>query len=182
MSSQGAEMTIGRKLMFSFGAVFAAMLLLGIESMSAIASLNSRFRTTAGPTVRKVVLADRIDVAKSNMLAGQRGMIMFTTSKETGRADASRDLFLKSAESIKRMLDELDPLLVLADSRSITARLRAEVAQWAAVYPEMDALCRAGDAAKAATVAGDKTFSIYAAMGEDSAQLGRLTLGVLESD
>lgn len=44
-------MTIGRKLMISFGAVFAAMLLLGIASISAIGGLNARFRTTADVTI-----------------------------------------------------------------------------------------------------------------------------------
>src|SRR5579885_1629327 len=175
-------MTIGRKLILSFGAIIALLLLVGGESARAISALNERFLYTTTSTLHKVVLASRIDTAKSNMLAGQRGMIMFTTSKEMERANAARELFLKNADAIGKALDELEPLLVLAETRAVTARLRNNLAQWKAVYPEMDALCRAGDAARAATVAGDKTLPIYKAMGEDTARLNELTERVLEAD
>jgi len=175
-------MTIGRKLILSFAAMLAVLLLLGGESVNAISGLNERFHVTADQTFHKVVLAARIDTAKSNMLAGQRGMIMFTTSKETDRANAARDLFLKSADSIKAALDEVEPLLVLAETKTVTGRLRNDLAQWVAVYPEMDALCRAGDAARAATLAGDRTLPIYKDMNEDTARLTSLTEKVLEDD
>src|SRR5579884_3180284 len=128
------RMTIGRKLTLGCGAITAAMLILGAESLSAISTMNARFRNTADKTVRKVILTNRIDTAKSNMLAGQRGMIMFTTSKEVQRADAARELFLKNADIINHSLDEMDPLLVRAESRTVVARLRSDTAQWLAVY------------------------------------------------
>jgi methyl-accepting chemotaxis protein len=175
-------MTIGRKLTLSFGALIAALLLLAGTSLSSIGSLNARFHATADLTARKIVLANQIDTAASDMQAGQRGLIMFTFAKMDQRAEAARKQFRDNAEVVIRSLDEIEPLLILAESKEATARMRAQITQWQSVFPEIERLCAGGDAMGASSLAAEKTLPIYKVIGDDADLLRSLTLKVLNAD
>jgi len=71
-------MTIGKKLIASFAVMLVMTLLLGISSLSAISELSSSLDTAVNATTRKIELIDAVSTARSDMLAAQRGVIMFT--------------------------------------------------------------------------------------------------------
>jgi CHASE3 domain sensor protein len=107
-----SQMTIGKKLLLCFGAVLTVRLL-SISAVSAVSSLKSRFDITVDNTARKIVLADNINTAVSNMLAAQRGLIVMTFAKDFGQTGTARELFRKNVDAINRALDELRPLVVI---------------------------------------------------------------------
>jgi len=120
--------------MLSFGAILAVLVLLSGASLSAISSLKSRFDTTVDKTARKIVLADNINTAVSNMLATQRGLIVMTFARDFERTGTARELFRKNVDVINKSLDELRPLVVLPEVRQLIEEMTKEVAEWTSAF------------------------------------------------
>jgi CHASE3 domain sensor protein len=71
-------MTIGKRLTLSFAAMVIVTLILGITSLNSVGKLSQALDIAVNKTTKKIILSDTIRTARSDMLAGQRGVIMFT--------------------------------------------------------------------------------------------------------
>jgi methyl-accepting chemotaxis protein len=152
--------TIGRKLVASFASLLALLLLMAYVSLSAIGKLNNSFDSTAERTVRKIVLADLIDTAKSDMIAAARGLIMVSYSEDLDRAPGLREAFNHGADSVQKSLDELRPLLDGEESLGIHSEMTSELTRWRASFKEQDRLCSAGKPGEAMAYARATTLQL----------------------
>ena len=168
--------------MLSFGAILAVVVLLSGAALSAISSLKSRFDTTADKTARKIVLADNINTAVSNMLAAQRGLIVMTFAKDFERTGTARELFRKNVDVINKSLDELRPLVVMPEVKQIVEEMTKEVPEWTSAFSDQDHLCQAGNPNAAWTIAKTVGLSIYQKMGAQAARITEIQRGLLDQD
>ena len=127
-----SKMTIGRKLIASFAAMLFATVILGIASLVAINKLTSRLDTAVNQTTRKLQLIDSVSNSRSDMLAAQRGFIMFAYAKSPVGAAKAKGLFESAAANWAQKLSEVRPMLVTEEGRRMADQLETGLPRWRA--------------------------------------------------
>jgi methyl-accepting chemotaxis protein/methyl-accepting chemotaxis protein-1 (serine sensor receptor) len=174
--------TIGKKLTLVVSAIVIVVLALSYFSFRAVNSLEGTYNRAADRTFRKALLADQMNIAESDMLAGQRGMLLYSLLRKPSLASDGQHLFDSSADKVSKAMTEFRPLLVTAQGREWANDLEANLQAWKAVLVEMESLCKRGDAATAAKVGLDKGVPLYHAMGQDAAHLTEQQADFIKSD
>jgi methyl-accepting chemotaxis protein len=177
-----SKTTIGQKLIASFAAMLLVTLVLGVASLTAVHELSSRLDTAINKTTKKIELIDAVSNARSDMLAAQRGVIMFTYAKSTAGAGRAKHLFESAADGWAKSVSEIRPLLVTAEAQQLTKQLEADLSQWRVAFAEIEELSLCGNCDAAVKIAVDKGIPIYDAAGRESARLRELQKGLLEKD
>jgi methyl-accepting chemotaxis protein len=177
-----SKITIGQKLIGSFAVMLILALVLGITSLVMVGRLSASLDRAVNVTTKKIELIDTIGNAKSDMLAGHRGIVLFTYAKVSERVEASRKLFRSAAESWATSLAELRPLLVTDEGRQITKQLETELADWRSVFAEIEKSAASGDPEAAARIAAVRGAPIYEASAQQTRRIREIQLGLLEKD
>src|ERR1035438_3022323 len=165
------SLTFGAKINGAFAAlaaVLAATVWLGFHTAG---TLSESLESATAHTTRKLELIGAMNSGRANMAAGQRGAIMFAYAKESGQSASARQLFRESAESFRKALAEIGPLLVTEEGKQLVSRIEARFAQWLPAYSELEQLLDAGNLEGAAKVLLEKTKPHYVALGEDCTKL-----------
>ncbi len=134
-------MTISKKLMLSFGAMLAMVLFLGYSAVSSVDTLGSQLKTATTTTARKTEIAGQLAADAARMRVGQRGIIMFSMMKDQAGAKQSAGVFVDSAADIRKLLEELRPLIVTETGRRAAAEVEAQVNEWLPLYQEITDAC-----------------------------------------
>jgi len=138
------KMTVGKKLMLGFGAMFAMVLGLSYSSERAITGLGARLNETANKTTRKVELAGQIQWAVAEMRAASRSTVLSAILKENAELKKARAAFQAEVNTIEQILDEMRPLLVSERGKRAVDGVEEGVTAWVPLYDQMDQLCSTG--------------------------------------
>jgi methyl-accepting chemotaxis protein/methyl-accepting chemotaxis protein-1 (serine sensor receptor) len=163
--------TIGKKLLWSFGGLLVLLATLSYASLSAVGSLKELFDVAVEKTAEKIILAADLDKAESDMLAWQRGLVLYTIEMDSASAANARDRFHKSGDVAARSLEAIRPLLVDAEGRRLADDAKSAIAQWTTAFAEIDRLCGTGDTAAAVAYGAAKIIPIYETLSRDAARL-----------
>jgi PAS domain S-box-containing protein len=154
-----------RKVEQKIIACFAAILLLiGIQgwlSVHRLAAMNDNFNIAADSTVRKIWLAGDIKMAVSDMIAADRGVLLYTREKNATQVEASKKLFADRVVLIERDIAELKPLISSAEGKHAVEVVVRGNAAWQEIFREMERLCAAGDVEAASYLEADKAMPLY---------------------
>ena len=175
-------MTIGQKLIACFVAMLVATLALGISGLTTINKLSRSLDTAVNVTTKKMELIDSVSIARSDMLAAQRGVIMFGFAKSTAGAEKANRLFVTSSETWTKNLSELRPLLVTEEGKQLMNQLEIGLSQSRSVLGEIEQLVASGNGDAAVRIAVDKGVPIYDAAGRDTQRIRELDRELLEKD
>jgi methyl-accepting chemotaxis protein len=176
-----SQMTIGKKLIGCFVAMLVLTLSLGIFSLSAISDLSESLNTAINKTTKKIELVDAVSIARSDMLAGQRGVILYTFTKDAGGLERAKQLFESAAGIWSTSISELRPLLVTDEGKQLAAQLDTDLASWRTVFGEIEQLSGAGNAEAAAKVGLEKGVPIYESAGKGSQRVNEIHKQQLEN-
>jgi methyl-accepting chemotaxis protein len=177
-----SQMTIGKKLILCFSVVLLITLVLAITSLNAINKLSGSLDTAVNRTVKKIGLINAISSARSDMLAGQRGVVMFTFGKSPEGAGKAKQLFESSAGKWANALSQLQPLLVTEEAKRSANQLEDALASWRSAFSQIEQLTASGNADAALKIAVEKGVPIYEAAGRDSQRVQEMQTGLLEKD
>jgi methyl-accepting chemotaxis protein/methyl-accepting chemotaxis protein-1 (serine sensor receptor) len=178
----GSQMTIGKKLTLSCAAMLAVTLALGVFSLNAIGKLSDRLDTAVNKTTKKIMLIDAVVGARSDMLAAQRGIVMFTFGKSPVGIEKAKRLFESAAQRWADSVSELKPLLVTDEGRQATNQLEASLVAWRAAVGELEECCSSGNPEGGITIAVDKGVPIYEAAGKSAQRIQDIEKDLLEKD
>jgi methyl-accepting chemotaxis protein len=175
-------MTIGRKLTASFAAMLVVTLALGIYSLKAISNLSDSLDTAINKTAKKIELVNAVTTARSDFLAAQRGIVMYTFNKSDAGVEGAKRLFESASGHWSTSLSELRPLLVTDEAKQLSNQLDTELAGWRTVIGEVQQLCAAGKLDDALKVATGQGVPIYEAAGKDSERIQEIQNQQLQQD
>ena len=94
--------TIETKLMGGTVALFALAAVLGYNGLSTDNKFKDEFDNAVGSTVQKVLLADKIGIANSEMISTQRGIILAAFAKDNAELENTSNLSSSKARSSRR--------------------------------------------------------------------------------
>ncbi|HPT29004.1 MAG TPA: methyl-accepting chemotaxis protein, partial [Bryobacteraceae bacterium] len=165
------QMTIGKKLMLSFGVLLALMMGLAYSSLSSGSTLSGELDTAVNKTARKTELAGQIQAAVSNMRAGQRGLILFSMLKDTSKAEMAREAFRTAAAGIEKSTAEIRPMLVTEAGLRAVDNIQSQAGVWIPLYQEIETACAAQRFDAAMTSTMDRTVALAGQMQNATSQL-----------
>ncbi|MGH9627626.1 MAG: methyl-accepting chemotaxis protein [Bryobacteraceae bacterium] len=120
------QLTLGTKLMASFGALILLVLVVGITSLRVSSDLSSDLDNAVNVIAKMQLLAGQISTATSDMTALERGVAFSTVLQQPDKADAFKRQFQESELLVRKRLDEFSSLPGSAEIRNELEQLRRE--------------------------------------------------------
>ncbi len=137
------QMTVGKKLMIGFGAMFAMVLAVGYSSETAIKSLGARLHES-GNCARSVEEAGAIQTSVAAMRAAARSTILSAVLKEDAEWKKARESYQAEVNRVSQVLDEMRSLLDDEREKRTLERVQEGLTAWVPLYEQMDELLAAG--------------------------------------
>ena len=166
-----SQMTIGKKLLLSVGAVLLMSVAQGITSLQSTTQLNASLENATSKTARRLILVGLIDAAGSDMLAAQRGIIMYAFAGSAPGLERSKALMNSAAAEWQKSIDQVRPMLVSEDSRQLVNQMQEELTMWRAALTDVARLAEQGDPQTALELATARCVPIYEASMRDTNRL-----------
>ncbi len=174
--------TMQTKLVTCVAVMFALAAILGYSGLSTATTFKGAFDHTADSTVRKVVLADEIANADSDMVSAQRGLILGAFAKDTAESEKNQEVFKSKAASIEKDLDEIRPLLTKEEGKTAVSDIAADLTQWRPHYDEVVQQCQGQHVAEANRIRKEVTAPIYNKLAASARRLRDLQIETVAED
>ncbi len=174
--------TIGTKLMAASAAMFALTALLGYTGLNSLSTFNARFDTVADKTTRKIELATAMDDAQSEMMSAQNGIVLGAFAKDPAEISTNEQSFRKYAERIRKITEELSPMLITAESKGLTKDAEARLGEWLPLFEDLLRAANGENASEADRIRRQLTAPVMEKLGADVTRLQQIEREVLARD
>ncbi len=175
-----SNVTIGTKLMTGTAAMFTLAAVAGISGLMSQRAFKKQADVLSGATIRKVLLANTIAMANSEMISTQRGIILASFAKDESELASYQEAFKQNFDLMQKSVAEIRPLIVREESKELTADIASKLSDWLPHYEEIVQKASAGDAAEANRIRKDVTGPIYKAIAKDAQRLTGIQTEILD--
>lgn len=176
-----SKMTIGKKLFGSFGAAVALTLIVGGTSLWLISNLGASLKKTVNATARKQLLAADIDMAESDMLAAERGILLRAMTKEPALVAQYNQDYQNSVSEMKSDLDEMRPLIETPNGQQVINSIQSDMEACTRLHQEFLRLVNAGKEMDAAALMKDKLIPSLEELSKQARQEKQLAAELMTS-
>jgi len=118
--------TIGTKLMCSFGAMLAAVLILGLSSLKVSSSVSRQLEEAVNVIAKKQLLAGQISTAAADMTACERGVAFSTVLQQPDKANEFKRKFARVQDSVDQYIAAFSVLMSAGESTQALEGIRQE--------------------------------------------------------
>jgi methyl-accepting chemotaxis protein len=154
------QMTIGKKLMLSIGAMLLALLALAAASLYSISMLGDELNKTASQTSRKLDTFGAMATNASEMLSFERGVLVRLSMKDLPKAEGYHTSFGDRAKLILDEINEMRPMLVTEQGNKDMDVLSADLASWSPAHQELWETGRTGNLDRALSIYDKQTLPL----------------------
>ncbi len=123
------SLSIGRKFFLTCGMAMVVTLSVSVVSLYSLSSLGASMQRLIDSDGRKQFLVGEIDVALTEFLAEERGIIRRAAMQDKASVEKYSNDFHESSLRIGKRMDEMAPLIRTPEERELFSRLRAASAQ-----------------------------------------------------
>jgi methyl-accepting chemotaxis protein/methyl-accepting chemotaxis protein-1 (serine sensor receptor) len=177
-----SQLTIGKKIAACFVVSLVLTLILGVTALTVVSQLSASLTKTVNQTTKKIELIGSLAKASSDMLAAQRGYVLFTYAKRAPNVEKAQRLFETASQKWESSISSLRPLLQTDEAQQLTGKMQTELVTWQSAFAEIQSLADAGDTEAAVNVTINRGVPIYEAVKAESQRLGELQREVLQQD
>lgn len=177
---QAGTLTFGTKMGISTAALGVALLATAWYGLHTVGTISDEFAAAAVNTAQKLELSGTLLASQGNMAAGQRGLILFTYAKDTGRAGSADQLFQESSTAFRDSLAKIRPLLVAERDRQVADEMQPLFDTWLAAHADLKRLAQGGDPDGAAKILSERILTPSANLARDCEEIARLSENLLQ--
>jgi methyl-accepting chemotaxis protein len=123
------SLSVGRKFFLTCGMAMALTLSISVVSLRSLSSLGATMQRLVDTDARKQFLAGEIDVALTEFLAEERGIIRRAAMQDKQSVEKYNQDFRESSSRIRKRIEEMAPLLRTSEERELFEQLRTASAQ-----------------------------------------------------
>jgi methyl-accepting chemotaxis protein len=152
-----SQMTVGRKLMFVFGALLAVALGMGGAYLYSTSSLSGELDKATNLTAHKVFLMTQMEGDLFRMRSCQRGVMLFSMYKITDKVRSNKEELETLEAEVETIVVELRPLVVVEKVKQDLALIQSELPNFKGSFEQVAAAAAAGDAKRALQVYNDSS-------------------------
>jgi len=172
--------TVERKITSCFAAIFIMVAIQSWMSVRGLSSMNRNFEVAVDSTARKIWLAGDINMAVSDMLAADRGVLLYTHEKNAAGVEASKKLFTDRVALIEKDVAELKPLASSQEERDAIDVVVRGTAEWQSLLQRIEQLGANGNVEAASHLEADKAMPIYHVLDNITDKLQDIQMTFLE--
>ena len=180
--SMMSHLSLGKKMAACFLALLVLTLMLGVTAVTVVSQLSASLNRTANETTTKIGLINSLAKASSDMLAAQRGYVLFTYAKRVPNAETAQRLFGTASREYESSVISLRPLLQTGEARQLIGKMQSGLVSWQSAFAEVQRLAAAGDTDAAVNVTLDRGVPIHEAIKAESQRLEELQREILQQD
>lgn len=136
--------SIRAKLLAGAASMLTLTLILSLSTLNSFRNFKGLFDKMTDQTVQKIVLAERMDNAQSDMISAQRLMLIGAAMKNTQEIDKGSKSFREDFEVARKSIDQIRPFIVTAAGQALVTEISNAFLEWRKVGEEMEVLARAG--------------------------------------
>lgn len=144
------------------------IVVMGLVSRSTASRINGELVDVTRNTARRLQIGGTIDAASSNMLAGMRGIVLFTYGKRPAMVQTAAKQFEAAASTWQEALHEVRPLLVTDEGRQLTAKMQDHLDRWKSVIPAIEEATSRNQPDEALKIAMAQGLPIYQENARDT--------------
>ena len=175
-------MTIGKKLMFSVGAMLLMAVALGYSGLSSIAGFKDMYDRTVSQTMRRIALADTIVESNAEMVSAQRGIILAALAKDQAEGEKYQTVFQQQSATVRNSLAELQGLSAGDESHRLIVELGNLEDQWQPQYQEVVKQADSGNIVEANRIRKELTAPLYLRVSVDGRRLAAVENEEVQAD
>jgi methyl-accepting chemotaxis protein/methyl-accepting chemotaxis protein-1 (serine sensor receptor) len=164
-------MTIGKKLMISFGAALALIIALSYAYLSATSSLGKAVLEAYEVDAKKLDQSGLILKASGDMVAFEKGIVLRSFTKEQSKIVANEQNFKASNVKLEKAMSDLEPLLITEAAKKMVASMRQAHDSWMPLHEEVLRLSEAGQAEAASQVHINRVMPLIASLSASTEEL-----------
>ncbi|HEV8038619.1 MAG TPA: methyl-accepting chemotaxis protein [Bryobacteraceae bacterium] len=164
-------MTIGKKLMFSVGAMLAMLLALAGSALYSVSGLSNELDSTANRDAKKLDIGGSLATNASEMLSFERGMLVRVGMKDLPKAASYHNSFNERAKLVADGISEIRPMIVSDEGRQGIDALAADLAAWVPLDQQVWDKGRSGDLDAALGIYDKQTLPIAKEMQKTAEEL-----------
>ncbi|MGD0298771.1 MAG: methyl-accepting chemotaxis protein [Bryobacteraceae bacterium] len=155
-----SQMTVGKKLMFSIGAMLLILLVLAGSSLYSISTLGDELNKTANQTAKKLDTFGLMATNASEMLSFERGVLVRLTMKDVPKAEGYHNSFEEHARLLADEINEMRPLLQTEQGKRDIELVSTDLAGWSPAHRELWETGRAGNVEGALNIYDKQTLPL----------------------
>jgi len=166
-----APMTTGTRIFASIAILLMLTLIISFCALSIIGTLNDTFDRSVNKSVAKILLADKLNKAKSDMVAAQRLVVIGAATKSADQLNIGTAAFRRHLEICQQSLEAFRPLHVSDEGRRMTSEIETKLREWRTIFQELEIAARNGNIAEAERIRAEKTVPVYKAIDDMATRL-----------
>jgi methyl-accepting chemotaxis protein len=122
-----SQMTIGKRLFLSFGALVALTLVLSAVSLRNLSTLGMTVNKFIDVDVKKLYLAGDVNTRASDIVSFERGIVARAYMNDLATVEKYNQAFQTAVARIHKDLNEFEPLIETNEARQLVERTRTGV-------------------------------------------------------
>jgi methyl-accepting chemotaxis protein len=169
-----SQMTIGKKLMLSVGAMLMALLALAGSALYSISEMDNELDTAANKSGKKLDIAGSLATTASDMLSFERGVLVRLGMKDVPRAEGYHNSFNDRAKLLTDQITEIRLLISTEQGKKDIDTLAADLASWSPAHQELWEKGRDGHLEDALSVYDKRNLAFAKDMAKAAADLKQI--------
>ncbi len=149
-------MSFRTKLTSAFAAVTAVVLGLSALSLWLTEKTDSEMTVLVASSARKVELAGALRTRLADLLASQRGILLYGRSSDAGAAASAKQQFEKQPALLRATAAEYRGLITTDEGRRLAAEFLSKLSEWESQAPSLLEMAGSGKSQEALVFGGTK--------------------------
>jgi methyl-accepting chemotaxis protein len=167
----GSQMTIGKKMMLSVGAMLLTLLALAGSSLYSITALDRELDNAANKSGKKLDVVGAMETTSAELLSFERGVLVRLGMKDLPKAEGYHNSFQERTQLLADQINLMRPLLATEEGGKIVEVLVADMASWSTAHHELWEKGRSGDLDSALHIYDKQTLPLAKEMQKVTADL-----------
>jgi methyl-accepting chemotaxis protein len=166
-----SQMTIGKKLMISFGTILALVIALSYAYLSATSNLGKAVLDAYEVNGKKLDLSGQITNWGGEMAAFEKGIVLRAYTKDAAKMAENDQAFKAANVKLEKTMSDLEPMLITDAAKKMLATMQHVRTSWIPLHEELTRLAMAGQADAAMQVHVDKVMPLIATLSASTDDL-----------
>ena len=175
-----SEMTIGKKLSISCGALLLVAMGLAGSSLYSIGRLSRELDETANRLFKKLALINQLQADALRMQACQRGVMLFATANLPGKIQENRQDFADRSRDAEQLMVELKPMLQTEEGKRRFGVIETVLPDLKKYFEQVAAASAAGKHAEALSIYTEHSATALDAIEQNVTAIAAVQQGLVD--
>lgn len=175
-------MTVGKRLLLSFGAMAGLFAILALITLVGFHSMSLRFGKIADVEVKNLQIVERFNTGVQTMRLEFRGVLLYASTNQPAKLDKAKAALQNALTDTRALLDQLSPLLTSEQGKTLVAEAKKNVELYGEASRETVRLLDAGKIDEATAYSTEHSVPPGLRASQIAPEISRLIVASVEQN